>query len=85
MDLHWFRLDDGSEDRVVFTWTESGGPPLPTRDRSGFGSQLITSTITGSLHGDVAFDWQEGGLKVTLSVPYEELNVVNEDVVYDFL
>ncbi|MXQ06308.1 PAS domain-containing protein [Alphaproteobacteria bacterium GH1-50] len=85
VSLHWFRLDDGNDDKVVFTWTESDGPPVPKRERSGFGSQLIASTITGSLHGDVVFDWQESGLKVTLSVPYEELNVVNEDVVYDFL
>ena len=83
--LRWTRMDDGAEDRVVFRWIEEGGPPVHVSDKSGFGSQLIASTITGSLHGDVKFDWQEEGLRVEFSVPFEELSMVKDDVVYDFL
>ncbi|MDJ1015236.1 MAG: chemotaxis protein CheB [Paracoccaceae bacterium] len=83
--LSWLRLDDGTEDRIVFNWTERGGPKVEKGDRVGFGSQLIVSTITGSLHGTVDIDWRPEGLHVEMSVPYDELNTVKDDVVYDFL
>ncbi len=83
VDFRWFRLDDGEQDRVVFRWEESGGPVIEQKPGRGFGSQLIASTITGSLHGAVSMDWKAEGLCVELSVPFEELRKLEEDVVYD--
>ncbi len=85
VSLTWMRLDDGTEDRIVFRWSEEGGPKISEKERTGFGSQLITSTITGSLHGTVDFNWRESGLLVEFSVPMEEISVVKDDVVYDLL
>ncbi len=85
VSLTWMRVDDGTEDRVVFRWIEEGGPPVEPKTSSGFGSQLIASTITGSLHGVVDFDWKPSGLMVEFSVPYDELKVGVDDVVFDFL
>ena len=85
VDMTWMRIDDGSEDRVVFRWIEHGGPEVKPKEASGFGSQLIASTITGSLHGEIDFDWKKEGLWVEFSVPMAELKVGNDDVVFDFL
>ena len=82
VSLTWLRLDYGAETRVVFTWKETGGPKVEQRHRQGFGSQLIASTINGTLHGNADFKWEEDGLLVALSMPFEEINVVKDDVVY---
>ena len=85
VSLSWMRLDDGDEDRVVFRWVETGGPKVAQMQKSGFGSQLIRSTITGSLHGSVDMDWRDDGLVCEISVPHKELSELKDDIVYDFL
>lgn len=83
VSLNWMRIDDGTAERVVFRWIESGGPAVPPGSGSGFGSQLIASTITGSLHGSVETDWRPDGLVVEMTVPFETLGKTKEEVVYD--
>jgi two-component sensor histidine kinase len=57
------------EGEVVITWTELGGPPVPpTRGPSGFGSQLVTRSISNQLGGTIAFDWRTEGVVITLGI-----------------
>jgi two-component sensor histidine kinase len=58
---------DASGDEVVVIWTERGGPPpvRPTGPR-GFGSRLLTQSVSGQLGGSIAFDWPPEGVIVTL-------------------
>ena len=52
---------------VIVTWTERGGPPVIAPAGSpGFGSQLVSRTITGQLGGTIAFAWPSEGVIVTL-------------------
>ena len=52
---------------VVIVWTETGGPPVEASNRpAGFGSQLVTRSISGQLGGTIAFDWPAEGVIVTL-------------------
>ena len=52
---------------VVIVWTETGGPPVEASDRpAGFGSQLVTRSISSQLGGTIAFDWPTEGVVVTL-------------------
>ncbi|MBT8412747.1 MAG: PAS domain-containing protein [Boseongicola sp.] len=83
VSLSWVRIDDGTEERVVFNWVEIGGPKIATTAGAGFGSQLIASTITGSLHGAVETDWRPDGLSVEITVPYEALGKIEKEVVHD--
>ena len=56
---------DDSE--VVIVWTERGGPPVSApREPTGFGSQLVTRSISSQLGGTIAFDWPAEGVIVTL-------------------
>ena len=51
---------------VVIVWTERGGPPLSAPPQAdGFGSRLITQSVSGQLGGSVAFDWPTEGAVVT--------------------
>ena len=52
---------------VVLVWTERGGPPVAAPVKpTGFGSKLVARSMASQLGGTVAFDWQTGGLVVTL-------------------
>jgi two-component sensor histidine kinase len=52
---------------VVLVWTERGGPLFTApAGPAGFGSRLVTSSVSGQLGGDIAFDWQTDGLVATV-------------------
>jgi len=54
------------EDEVVIRWTERGGPPIVSPALlEGFGSRLVRRSMS-TLGGDIAFDWSEEGVVVTL-------------------
>jgi len=56
-----------SDDEVFILWTERGGPPVtaPTGP-GGFGSKLITRSLSGALGGSIGFTWPLEGAAITL-------------------
>ena len=51
---------DDSE--VVIVWTEKGGSPVAVaKGQAGFGSKLVTRSITSQLGGSIQFDWPVEG------------------------
>jgi two-component sensor histidine kinase len=55
------------DSEVVIMWTEKGGPPIRASNKpSGFGSQLVTRSVSSQLGGTIAFDWPPEGVVVTL-------------------
>jgi two-component sensor histidine kinase len=55
------------DSEVVIIWTETGGPPVEAANKpSGFGSQLVTRSVSSQLGGTIAFDWPTEGVIVTL-------------------
>lgn len=63
-------LDISSEpdgEDVVLRWVERGGPHVDAPNGlSGFGSKLLQRSVTGHLGGKIDYEWNEGGLIVTL-------------------
>jgi two-component sensor histidine kinase len=55
------------DDDAVMVWIERGGPPVvaPTA-RTGFGSTMITQSVSRTLGGSIEFDWSPEGLIATL-------------------
>lgn len=52
---------------VAVVWTERGGPPASApAGPGGFGSKLVSRSVSGQLGGTVAFDWRPEGVVVTL-------------------
>ena len=55
------------DDDTVLVWTEQGGPPVtaPTGP-AGFGSKLVSQSVSGQLSGSIAFDWLSEGVVATV-------------------
>jgi two-component system CheB/CheR fusion protein len=67
-------IDGGERRNVALTWRESNGAAVKKPKRKGFGTELIEREVTGTLGGDVAFDYAHGGLQVRFSIPIDSGN-----------
>jgi two-component sensor histidine kinase len=65
VDLSWILEDD----TLALSWRESGGPPVPTPVRNGFGTTLMKMTAERELAGDFRILFEPAGLRYELSVP----------------
>lgn len=63
-------------DDVVIVWTERGGPPVAEPDvrLGGYGSKLLTRSVTSQLNGSVEHDWSREGLVVKVRVARDRLS-----------
>jgi len=63
-----------SEDSILLTWAETGGPPLTTvPSLTGFGSKMVERSLTQRLAGSIDYDWQPSGLVATLTMRKDRL------------
>ena len=83
VDLSWIRQDDGSDDSIIFTWRERGGPEPDASAKSGFGSQLIRSTIEGSLNGKVDIILEPTGLVCVMTLAADQITEIPDDTIFD--
>jgi PAS domain S-box-containing protein len=61
-------------DRLRIIWTETGGPRVREADiTEGFGSVLARRTVEGQLHGELAREWNPGGLIARMAIPRNRL------------
>ena len=57
IDVKWSHTDG----LLILLWTETGGPPVKTPTRQGFGGKVIKGMID-QLKGRTRFDWRPEGL-----------------------
>lgn len=62
-------IDEGQCELV---WKETGGPPPAEPEATGFGTSLVTNTITRH-GGTIATSWQSDGVQVKIKVPLSSL------------
>jgi len=56
-------------DYISLVWAETGGPEITEAPvLKGFGSRIVARSVSGQLGGELAYDWQESGLVVTIRV-----------------
>jgi PAS domain S-box-containing protein len=53
--------------RLVLRWTETGGPPVKSPTRRGFGTRVIDNMIKGQ-NGETRFDWRAEGLACEIAI-----------------
>ncbi len=53
------------------SWTESGGPPVKTPTRSGFGSRLIQRSLAAELGGSAVIEYRPQGVFAEINAPIE--------------
>jgi PAS domain S-box-containing protein len=59
VEIKWVQLSD---DRLLLTWTERGGPVITPPIRHGFGTHVIETSAKMDLQGKVRFEWRAEGL-----------------------
>jgi PAS domain S-box-containing protein len=57
------------DDRLHLTWSETGGPPVKTPSRRGFGTRLIERSLASDLDGEVTIAFEPTGLICTVDAP----------------
>jgi PAS domain S-box-containing protein len=65
VDLKWSQAADG---QLKLRWAETGGPPVQTPTRKGFGARIMQQMIT-QLKGITHFDWRPEGLICEIALP----------------
>jgi PAS domain S-box-containing protein len=56
-------------------WTEAGGPEVKAPSRRGFGSRLISRSISYELNGEAEVDFHPSGLRARFAIPLLEETV----------
>jgi two-component sensor histidine kinase len=68
VEIAWtVRRED--ETRLFLRWAETGGPPVTTPTRTGFGSRLIERSLARELAGEVALSYEPSGVVCTIDAP----------------
>jgi len=70
VSLSWETHVNPEGERVLHVvWQETGGPPVRTPDRRGFGSELIKGGIAYELRGNVELTFDETGVRCDMNIP----------------
>ncbi len=70
LDIMWHQ----AEDKVCIRLIERDGPAPAATRRRGFGLTMINAVASRQLRGEIAFDWQVGGLCSELQIPQTRQN-----------
>jgi PAS domain S-box-containing protein len=71
VSVRWQLLQNGSLDRLIIEWQETGGPPVPAPSRSGYGTSIIRELIPFELGGAVELSFGPEGTRCRLEIPAE--------------
>lgn len=69
--IRWQRGDDPAAETAwaEVEWQETGGPPVATERRRGFGTELIEKVVAHELRQPVTLDFAPSGVRCVLRVP----------------
>jgi two-component system CheB/CheR fusion protein len=71
VSVRWRWLQNGSHDRLLIEWQETGGPAALAPGRSGYGTNIIRELIPFELGGAVELSFAPEGTKCRLEIPGE--------------
>jgi two-component sensor histidine kinase len=73
--IEWSVGDKAGAPSLNFTWQEVGGPAVETPTKKGFGTRLVSSSL--SAFGEVSLDYAPTGLILRLDAPLQKLQYKN--------
>ena len=68
VDIRWSHDGDG---KLVFTWTEHGGPPVTAPSSRGFGTQVLNRFVQVAIGGEAETLYEVEGLRYKLKAKQE--------------
>jgi PAS domain S-box-containing protein len=71
VSVQWRWLQNGSHDRLLIEWQETGGPVVLSPIRSGYGMSIIRELIPFELGGAVELSFAPEGTRCQLEIPGE--------------
>jgi PAS domain S-box-containing protein len=74
IEIAWRVEPTPQGDRLRFRWLESGGPPVTSPSRKGFGSRLIEHGLAKELDGEVSLDYEAAGVVCQIVMPVPSRN-----------
>src|SRR5215471_16410226 len=69
VSVRWRWLQNGSHNRIVIEWQETGGPPVLAPSRLGYGTNIIRDLIPFELGGAVELSFAPEGTRCRLEIP----------------
>jgi PAS domain S-box-containing protein len=72
LDLEWRVETIEDAPWIHFDWIESGGPSVTPPAKKNFGTRLIESSLTHSLHGTVELVFEPSGLHCKIRLPLRQ-------------
>ncbi|MCG6116134.1 MAG: PAS domain-containing protein [Mesorhizobium sp.] len=80
VDIAWQLTGEGKDRQLSLRWAESGGPPVTSPTRKGFGSRLVQRVLAAELGGNVSVDYETSGVVCTIDAPMPDGQERNEAV-----
>ena len=80
VDLGWAVVDDGGAagaKHFHMAWRESGGPTVSHPVRKGFGSTLVTATLSRTFNGKADLEYRPEGVSWKLTAPMGHLAFIS--------
>jgi PAS domain S-box-containing protein len=71
VSVNWDRKPDGNATNLIIIWRELGGPPVPSKVQSSYGTTLIRNLIPYELGGAVDLAFAADGVNCRIEVPIE--------------
>jgi PAS domain S-box-containing protein len=69
--IEWTIVPSSGGNRLILRWVETGGPPLSSPSRKGFGSRMIEQGLALELEGTAHLDYRPEGLICTMNFPVQ--------------
>ncbi len=69
VDVTWENCEDGADSVLRLIWTESGGPPVKSPSRRGFGSRLIERGLNHELAATTTLSFRPSGVECAIAFP----------------
>jgi PAS domain S-box-containing protein len=71
VSVQWRWLQNGSHDRLLIEWQETGAPPVLAPNQSGYGTSIIRELIPFELGGEVELSFAPNGTRCRLEISGE--------------
>ncbi|MBY5847643.1 PAS domain S-box protein [Rhizobium leguminosarum] len=75
IEIEWSVREEAGNKRLNFRWQESGGPAVVAPSKKGFGTRLVSSSL--SAFGEVSLNYVPSGLILRLDAPLQKLQYKN--------